>query len=172
MDKRLRACLARVGLTPEGELAPLSGGDVAAVYRLATDRGDVVVKQDTGDRLAGEAEGLVTLAAADSGLVVPEVLAQGDGWLVMAALEVAPRRRDPAALGEGLRRLHGVVGDAHGWHRDNACGRTPQPNASLADGRGMPGARPARCQAAWPTRGAGPRPGGLAAECPRESDTR
>ncbi|MBF7051894.1 fructosamine kinase family protein [Halomonas sp. KAO] len=135
MDERLRACLATAGLTPEGEPAPLSGGDIAAVYRLATDRGEVVVKQDTAERLAGEAEGLAALAAAGSGLVVPDVLAQGDGWLVMEALEVAPHRRAPAALGEGLRRLHGAVGEAHGWHRDNACGRTPQPNAPLADGR-------------------------------------
>ncbi|MFP4262225.1 MAG: fructosamine kinase family protein [Halomonas sp.] len=135
MDATLHACLATAGLTPRGAPAPLSGGDIAAVYRLATDRGEVVIKRDAPGRLAGEADGLRALAAAGSGLIVPEVLGEGDGWLVMEALEPAPRRRDPVALGEGLRRLHAVTGEAHGWPRDNACGRTPQPNASLADGR-------------------------------------
>lgn len=135
MDATLHACLAMAGLTPRGELEPLSGGDIAAVYRLVTDRGPVVVKRDATERLAGEGDGLRALAAAGSGLVVPEVLAEGDDWLVMEALEVAPRRGDPVALGEGLRRLHRASDEPHGWPRDNACGRTPQPNAPLADGR-------------------------------------
>lgn len=136
MEATLEQRLAATGLVPAGEPEPLAGGDIAAVYRLATDQGPVVVKRDDPDRLAGEADGLRALRAADSGLVVPEVLAEGDGWLVMEALETAPGRGgDAAALGEGLRRLHGVTGEAHGWPRDNACGATPQPNAPLADGR-------------------------------------
>ncbi len=135
MEPSLQRCLAAAGLTPRGVLEPLSGGDIAAVYRLATDRGTVVVKRDAAERLAGEAEGLRALAAAGSGLVVPEVLAEREGWLVMEALEVAPRRRDPVALGEGLRRLHRAGDGPHGWPRDNACGHTPQPNAPLDDGR-------------------------------------
>lgn len=135
MESSLQSCLAAAGLTPRGELEPLSGGDIAAVYRLATDHGEVVVKRDAAERLAGEADGLRALAAAGSGLVVPEVLAEGDGWLVMEALEVAPGRRDPVALGEGLRRLHEATEEPHGWPCDNACGRTPQPNEPLSDGR-------------------------------------
>lgn len=136
MDDALERLLAGVGLSPQGRLAPLGGGDIAAVYRLATDRGEVVVKADDAARLAGEAEGLRALAAANSGLVVPAVLAEGDGFLVMEALSDGTRRRaGEAALGEGLRRLHAVTGETHGWPRDNACGRTPQPNAPLADGR-------------------------------------
>ncbi|GAB3323793.1 fructosamine kinase family protein [Haliea atlantica] len=135
MDAELQACLETAGLRPKGVLEPLSGGDIAAVYRLATNCGDVVVKQDAAERLATEAEGLAALAAADSGLVVPEVLAAGGGWLVMEALEVVPGSRDPGALGEGLRRLHAVTGSAHGWSHDNACGGTPQPNAPHPDGR-------------------------------------
>ncbi|WP_373181662.1 fructosamine kinase family protein [Halomonas campaniensis] len=136
MERALEVLLASAGLTPRGEMIPLGGGDIAAVYRLATGGGDVVVKRDDPRRLAGEADGLRALAAAGSGLGVPEVLAEGEGWLVMEALEVAPRRRrDQAALGEGLRRQHAVTGEAHGWPRDNACGRTPQPNAPLVDGR-------------------------------------
>jgi fructosamine-3-kinase len=136
MEPSLEGCLAAAGLTPTGALAPLSGGDIAAVYRLATDRGEVAVKRDAAERLAGEADGLRALAAAGSGLVVPEVLAEGDGWLVMEALETTRRdRRGDAALGEGLRALHGVVSGEHGWHRDNACGLTPQRNTPLGDGR-------------------------------------
>ncbi len=136
MDDVLVRLLGEAGLAPRGRLAPMGGGDIAAVYRLATDRGDVVVKADDAARLAGEAEGLRALAAAESGLVVPEVLAAGGGFLVLEALPDGRKRRaGEAALGEGLRRLHAVTGEAHGWPRDNACGRTPQPNAPLCDGR-------------------------------------
>ncbi|XGA78760.1 fructosamine kinase family protein [Halomonas sp. CH40] len=136
MTDSLDALLETAGLTGRGSLQPLSGGDIAAVYRLATDQGDVVVKSDSPERLAGEAEGLQALAKANSGLIVPEVLGQQGGWLVMEALETAPaHQRSGAALGEGLRKLHGNTGDTHGWARDNACGSTPQPNKPLSDGR-------------------------------------
>lgn len=132
----LDALLETAGLTGRGSLLPLSGGDIAAVYRLTTDQGDVVVKSDVPARLAGEAEGLQALARANSGLIVPEVLGQQGAWLVMEALEAAPaHQRRAAALGEGLRKLHGNTGEAHGWPRDNACGSTPQPNKPLPDGR-------------------------------------
>lgn len=135
IDETLTALLLDAGLTPRGEPRPLGGGDIAEVYRLATDQGEVVAKQDEPGRLAGETDGLRALSEARSGLVVPEVLAEGDGWLVMEALQTGRSRRDEASLGEGLRRLHAVTGDTHGWPQDNACGRTPQPNAPLPDGR-------------------------------------
>ncbi|WP_163560239.1 fructosamine kinase family protein [Halomonas sp. NO4] len=136
MEASLETLLAAAGMRPRGEPVPLGGGDIAAVYRLDTDQGEVVVKRDDPERLAGEADGLRALREAASGLVVPEVVAEGDGYLVMEALATASRHRgDETALGEGLRRLHAVTGETHGWTRDNACGRTPQPNAPLADGR-------------------------------------
>ena len=135
INQSLASLLNDAGLTPRGQPTPLGGGDIAEVSRLVTDQGEVVVKRDAPERLAGEADGLRALREADSGLVVPEVLAEGDGWLVMEALETGRSRRDEASLGEGLRRLHAVTGEAHGWPRDNACGHTPQPNAPLADGR-------------------------------------
>lgn len=136
MNNTLNALLNNAGLRPQGTLQPLSGGDSAATYRLSTDAGDVVVKRDDPARLAGEADGLRALASANSGLVVPTVLAQAGEWLVMDALEtVTHQHGSGASLGEGLRRLHGVTGEDHGWPRDNACGRTPQPNAPLLDGR-------------------------------------
>lgn len=135
MERALSAQLEAAGLRPRGAPRPLGGGDIAAVYRLDTDQGAVVVKRDDPERLAGEADGLRALAAAGSGLVVPAVLAEGGGWLVMEALETTGSCRDEVRLGEGLRRLHAVTGETHGWPRDNACGGTPQPNAPLADGR-------------------------------------
>ena len=136
MTDTLEALLETAGLIGQGPLQPLSGGDIAAVYRLTTDQGDVVVKSDAPERLSGEAEGLQVLANANSGLIVPEVLGQQGEWLVIEALETAPAgRRSAAALGEGLRKLHGNTGDAHGWPRDNACGSPPQPNKPLLDGR-------------------------------------
>ncbi|WP_240609895.1 fructosamine kinase family protein [Billgrantia endophytica] len=136
MDDSLEALLASLSLTPRGALQALGGGDIAAVYRLETNRGGVVIKHDAAARLAGEAEGLAALRDAGSGLVVPEVFGVAGDWLVMEALESAPRSvAGDTALGEGLRELHGHVGDAHGWPRDNACRRTPQANATLPDGR-------------------------------------
>ncbi|EPC02618.1 hypothetical protein L861_09755 [Litchfieldella anticariensis FP35 = DSM 16096] len=136
MERHLQELLSTLGLTPQGEPRPLSGGDIAAVYRLDTDQGMVVVKCDTAERLAGEADGLRALRDAGTRLVVPEVLGEADGWLVMEALDsgLATTGNDEV-LGEGLRELHAVTAETHGWYRDNACGRTPQPNTSLADGR-------------------------------------
>lgn len=135
MERTLERLLASAALVPRGEPVPLGGGDIAEVRRLVTDQGAVVIKRDDPARLAGEADGLRALRQADTPLIVPEVLAEGDGWLVMEALERGHAGNDAARLGEGLRALHADTGDAHGWPHDNACGRTPQPNAPLVDGR-------------------------------------
>ncbi|MCH4810443.1 fructosamine kinase family protein [Vreelandella neptunia] len=136
MNSTLKTLLNDAGLIPQGALSPLSGGDSAATYRLGTDAGEVVVKRDNPARLAGEADGLRALASANSGLIIPAVLAQEGEWLVMKALETVSYRHGCAeSLGEGLRRLHGVTGKDYGWPHDNACGRTPQPNTPLWDGR-------------------------------------
>ncbi|TVP49025.1 MAG: aminoglycoside phosphotransferase [Halomonas sp.] len=136
MDATLSQLLESIGLTPTGNLQSLGGGDIAAVYRLETCQGQVVIKHDDAARLRGEAEGLRTLRSACEQLVVPEVLGLSEGWLVIESLDAVPGgAKSEAALGEGLRGLHSVIGDAHGWHQNNACGRTPQPNAPLNDGR-------------------------------------
>lgn len=136
MEDELSNLLQELGLVPRGALKPLSGGDIAAVYRLETRQGRVIVKHDDAERLEGEAEGLRTLREVGSRLTVPEVIGLRDTWLVMEALEAAPRTvMGDTCLGEGLRELHGAFGDDHGWPRDNACGLTPQPNAPLDDGR-------------------------------------
>lgn len=136
METALSLLLYTAGLKPLGEPRPLGGGDIAAAYWLETHQGPVVIKRDDPARLTGEADGLYALREAVSSLLVPNVLALGDGWLVMEALESASRSAaNAAALGEGLRQLHAHTAAEHGWPRDNACGRTPQPNAPLADGR-------------------------------------
>lgn len=135
MESGLRALLEEQGLAAdEASIRLISAADSNAVYRLTAAEGDVIAKRDAPERLEGEAEGLAALARAQSGLVVPEVLGCGHGWLLTEALETAASG-DAAALGTGLRRLHQTPRQQHGWHRDNACGQTPQPNASLPDGR-------------------------------------
>lgn len=95
-----------------------------------------MVKSDTPARLEREAEGLLAMAGVGSDLVVPAVLARQGEWLVMEALDTLPHHpQHEAVLGERLRRLHTVTDKAHGWAHDNACGRTPQPNTPLQDGR-------------------------------------
>ncbi|SHE39182.1 Fructosamine-3-kinase [Modicisalibacter ilicicola DSM 19980] len=131
-SRRLQA----LGISPRGDPMPLSGGDIAAVWALDTDRGRVVVKRDDASRLAGEAEGLRALQAAASSLIVPEVLGIDDDLLVMQALEpVSGGRQADRKLGEGLRQLHEARGETHGWEVDNACGPTPQDNTPCDDGR-------------------------------------
>jgi len=127
----------RLRLPTEAGITPLSGGDSGAgLWRIEGDS-PCIVKRDTAERVAGEAEGLRALKAACRLLAVPTVLAADDDLLVMDALDdTGPH--DDAALGEGLRQLHRDSREAdaeHGWPRDNACGLTPQPNAPLADGR-------------------------------------
>lgn len=136
MQEALESLLERLGCRPTGRPVALSGGDMAAVYRLGTDAGELVIKRDAPERLAGEAEGLRALRSAGTDLVVPEVRAEEGGWLIMEALDPVPPT--PAArrsLAEGLRALHAATSAPHGWPRDNACGATPQPNAPLDDGR-------------------------------------
>ncbi|MCP1367482.1 aminoglycoside phosphotransferase, partial [Halomonas sp. BBD48] len=64
VPKHWRERLESLGLTAQGELTPLAGGDIAAVWRLETQQGPVVLKQDDAQRLAGEADGLRSLHAA------------------------------------------------------------------------------------------------------------
>ncbi|MFG6666318.1 fructosamine kinase family protein [Halomonas sp. HNIBRBA4712] len=136
MNAELLDILRVLELEPRGALMPLGGGDIAAVYELETTQGPVVIKQDDPARLRGEAEGLRALKGAGTSLVIPEVLGQHGEWLVIEALHtVRPSTQGAYALGEGLRELHAVIGSEHGWLHDNACGRTPQPNAALSDGR-------------------------------------
>ncbi len=130
------ARLEALDIVPQGDPRPLAGGDIAAVWRLTTAQGELVVKQDAAETLAAEAEGLRALREAGSSLIIPEVVALDDDLLIMEALDSAPRGRESEAqLGEGLRELHAVTGSYHGWSSDNRCGPTPQRNTPCSDGR-------------------------------------
>ncbi|MHB0775750.1 fructosamine kinase family protein [Halomonas sp. WWR20] len=131
----VREGLERLGLSVNGSISRLSGGDISAVWRADTAQGPVVVKRDDSARLRGEADGLRALRDAGTTLRIPEVLGQAEELLVMQYLEPRNGPGNAAALGEGLRALHGVKYAYHGWPSDNACGLTPQPNTPSADGR-------------------------------------
>ena len=113
----------------------VAGGDIAAAWRLETERGRVFLKTlpaAEADLLASECAGLEELASANV-VRVPAVLAQGatgsDAWLALEWLNLEPLgSRAAAKLGEALAELHRVRNPRHGWHRDNYIGRTPQPN--------------------------------------------
>lgn len=138
MTQTLRRRLAALEPTVDiGAITPLSGGDSGAELWRVDGTTPCIVKRDTPERVAGEADGLRALGDACRHLIVPAVLAEDDDLLVMQALN-GSGPRDGAALGEGLRQLHRdsrEAGAEHGWPRDNACGSTPQPNAPLPDGR-------------------------------------
>lgn len=136
MDATLRRLLDAQAIRPTGELMPLGGGDSAAVYALETSQGQVVVKHDKAERLRGEAEGLRALRGACKTLIVPDVLGLDEEWLLLESLNTQPSGpTSDTLLGEGLRELHSAIGEAHGWHEDNACGQTPQSNTLNKDGR-------------------------------------
>lgn len=79
-----------------------------------------------------EAAGLRELQSADA-IRIPAVYASGVSgpvaWLALEWLDFDPATdRSQALLGERLAALHRITSDAHGWHRDNTIGSTPQIN--------------------------------------------
>ncbi|KAA0016478.1 fructosamine kinase family protein [Salinicola corii] len=138
MTQTLRRRLAALEMPVDvGAITPLSGGDSGAGLWRVDGTTPCIVKRDSPQRVAGEADGLRALRDACRNLIVPEVLAEDGDLLIMQAMEDTGKR-DGVALGEGLRQLHRDSRDAdaeHGWSRNNACGLTPQSNEPLADGR-------------------------------------
>jgi len=115
------ALLARAGLEAR-RLVPLSGGDIASVWRA----GDVVLKVRAGapeDFFAAEARGLRALAAA--GVRVPAVRYVDAGGIVLEYLPPGPA--DPVGLAEQLAILHGASADTCGWPHRLYLGSVPLP---------------------------------------------
>ncbi|MEM1088780.1 MAG: fructosamine kinase family protein [Pseudomonadota bacterium] len=119
---------------------PISGGDINSAVELRLGERSVFVKYGgvDSDAFAAEAEGLQALAAADSGLVVPEPIAYGEtggcSFLVLEMLRLTPKStRSDAELGVGLASLHEIRQRGFGWHRDNRIGATRQPNPQTED---------------------------------------
>jgi len=121
-----------------GRPAPVSGGSINAAWRLEDGAEAVFVKTNRADAVAmfeAEAEGLAAMAAAE-GIRVPAVITHGlaDDHSFIALEWIDLRGRgDWTAFGADLAVMHRQTADAHGWHRDNTIGSTPQPNQQDAD---------------------------------------
>ncbi len=123
--------------SPASEVA---GGSIHRCVRWETGAGPVFVKiaaASEAPMFEAEADGLRALGAAQA-LRIPEVLAVGTaGGESALALEWidcgASTPASEARLGRQLAALHRTTSDRHGWHRDNAIGRTPQSNVPTGD---------------------------------------
>ncbi|MFC0338586.1 Fructosamine-3-kinase [Kushneria avicenniae] len=131
-----QATLEALGIHATNVPEPLGGGDIGQVWRVTTASGDVVVKHAESEGLEAEADGLKALRQADTGLIIPDIVGELPGALVMTWLPPArPDRQAHEAFGRGLRALHAHTSAEHGWHRDNFAGTTPQLNTGYNDGR-------------------------------------
>ncbi len=109
----------------------LHGGDLSQVLRVALRDGrSAVVKASA----PAEVEAEMLRALAGAGVPVPEVLAVGEGVLVLQDLGPDEGLRGAwADLGAVLRRMHAVRGGSFGWPRDHGFGPVPIGNAPCAD---------------------------------------
>lgn len=125
---------AATGLRPTG-FAPLPGGCIGEVYRVALDDGSAIVAKvgKPGDPLALEGWMLGYLSA-NSALPVPEVLHAEDSLLLMSHVEsgdsITPAVETDAAA--HLAALHGVTAPSYGLERDTVIGGLHQPNPESA----------------------------------------
>jgi fructosamine-3-kinase len=142
LEATLRTVLERPALRIES-LQPVGGGCIHHAVRVVTTHGDFFAKwNDTCpvDLFLREAEGLRALAEAESGLVIPRVLAasealEGDPpFIVMEHLfSGGAGDRDDERLGGGLAAVHRRRGEAFGFPTNTYCGATPQDNRASAD---------------------------------------
>ena len=116
----------------------LGGTPLNATWRLDAGFDRFFVKINTAaglPMLEAEADGLRELARAKAIRVPAPVACGGAGgvaFLALEWLELSGGGRD-TALGAGLAQLHRTTAQAHGWHRDNTIGTTPQDNAWTDD---------------------------------------
>jgi fructosamine-3-kinase len=109
-----------------------------ATWRLDAQGSAYFVKVNAAPRAAmfeAEAEGLAELAHAGAVRVPKPVacaVADSTAFLALEWLDIDGGGRD-ADLGHALAQLHRTRAPAHGWHRDNTIGTTPQANARAAD---------------------------------------
>ena len=132
MTMKLRARLEEALGSAPGRLHPLSGGSVAAVYRVdLSDGRRLVAKVDPGPeaRLSVEGRMLRHLREA-TGLPVPGVVHASDTLLVLDFVEndgrSTPAGEEEAA--ELVAALHDHTAPAYGFDHDTLIGGLPQPN--------------------------------------------
>ena len=131
-----RALEASLGL-PIIASTPMGGGSICRAAKITlTAGGPVLVKWRDGlpGMFTAERRGLELLYAAHA-LRIPAVLAQqeasaaGPAFIAMEWLERGPTNKSAEeALGQGLARLHRVIGPAFGLDHPNYIGANPQPN--------------------------------------------
>lgn len=147
--KLTAAVVASVGEAlgvPVGRQQPVGGGCISPAARVDLAGGTrlfvkAVPDGAPADMLIEEARSLRRLraaarAAGNSGasLIVPEVLAEGTGWIALEWLDAVPA--SPGAwseLGRGLAALHGERRTQAGWETRNYIGPLEQVNEPAAD---------------------------------------
>ncbi len=137
-DQALRDWLQTRQLGTIDSLQPIAGGCICNNYRLHTDRGErfflKTLTSGPDSLFECEALGLDAMRSATS-LTVPQVYARGPGFLLLEYIEPG----QPGAgfwdqLAEGLAAMHERPQPGFGFHTDNFCGETPQPNPRENDG--------------------------------------
>jgi len=127
---------AEAGLELEpGRVRSVGGGCIHETFRVDARGGPCCVKvndRSHAELFESEADGLQALARAEV-IRVPQVLARGVtenlAYLALEWIELGtPDTHARRLLGEQLAALHRHTNERYGWHRDNAIGRTLQPN--------------------------------------------
>lgn len=115
---------------------PVSGGDINDAFKVGLSDGRrLFVKAHRAappGMFQREAEGLAFLreGAGSGGLLIPQVIAQRENFLVLQLLEAGPRV-DAEALGRGLAQLHRSGAPCFGLLEDNFIGTLPQRNSPM-----------------------------------------
>lgn len=120
------------------QVSPVSGGSINRAVRIRTTETELFLKWNDSaprDMFLKEAKGLELLEKADTGLVIPSIVAFNSaneaipGFLLMEFIE--PQRGDGEAsrkLGQELARLHSHTTTSFGLNHHNYIGRLPQSN--------------------------------------------
>jgi len=118
--------------TEPTEVAPLTGGSIAEVYRATVpERGRVVVKIDRSGSPSLDIEAyMLEYLASHSTLPVPRVFHSTPQLLIMEMLPGESHFSENAQLhaAELLAELHAIRADRHGLERDTLIGALHQPN--------------------------------------------
>jgi len=122
---------------PIRNIRRVGGGCIAEAGCIETKNGWYFAKwggPSVARTFEAEAEGLMALADAASGIRIPSVhavrrLQGGRGVLLMEWIDEEPLRESAwKELGRGLAEIHAAAGSGFGFEHDNFIGATPQSN--------------------------------------------
>ncbi|MGP4845621.1 fructosamine kinase family protein [Marinobacter sp. 1Y8] len=136
-DIAIDTLLRELGLPEITRTESVGGGSISQAFKALLSDGRTVFIKRLRNAPAGffqaEADGLRAMADV-SGCRVPVVLGVSEQGLVLEWLEGTPAGDFGEQLGRGLATLHASVSGQFGFHDDNFCGLTPQPNPWMTDG--------------------------------------